>query len=176
MSVRYKPFAAFTNAVLHNDMFVSTNTIHFHKHRPPYWHYCSYTQLGDDNLQPVTPAHSYQTLLQQYVINNALSINTRQITRYRDFHQVTTCGKAVMRQAMTEHSVLTLEHLLVQELPPNERVLNDGQPKYIVIDGNHRLTTCCEMFPDCKFEWSCNVVRVHCLLLYEHCFNVMFSC
>jgi hypothetical protein len=27
-----------------------------------------------------------------------------------------------MRQAMTEHGVLTLEHLLVQELPPNECV------------------------------------------------------
>jgi hypothetical protein len=56
------------------------------------------------------------------MINNTLSINTRQITQYGDFRQVTACGKAVMRQAMTEHGVLTLEHLLVQELPPNECV------------------------------------------------------
>jgi uncharacterized ParB-like nuclease family protein len=97
------------------------------------------------------------------VINNALSINTRRITRYGDFRQVTARGKAVMRQAMTEHGVLTLERLLVQELPPNERVLNDGQPEYVVIDGNHRLTTCREMFPDREFEWSCDVVRVRCL-------------
>jgi hypothetical protein len=51
---------------------------------------------------------------------------------------------------------------LVQELPPNECVLNDGQAEYIVIDGNHRLTMCREMFPDCEFEWLCDVVRVHC--------------
>jgi hypothetical protein len=168
-SVRYKPFAMFTNAVLHNDMFMSTNAICVCERGPPYWHYCSNTQLGDDNLQPVTPAHSYQTLLQQYIINNTLSINTCWITWYGDFHQVTGGHE-------TSHDRAQCVDSRVQELPPNKHVLNDSQPEYIVIDGNHCLTTCCKMFPDCEFEWSCNVVRVCCLFLYEHCFNVMFTC
>jgi hypothetical protein len=88
--------------------------------------------------------------------------------RYGDFRQVTAHGKAVMKQAMMQHGVLTLERLLVQELPPEQCVLNEKLPEYVVIDGNHRLTMCYEMFPDCDFDWTCDVVLVHSFNLFTH--------
>jgi hypothetical protein len=72
-------------------------------------------------MQDVLPViHSYQHSMNTNVLTNARVINTQWIMRYGDFRQVTACGKAVMKQAMTQHGVLTLERLLVQELPCNE--------------------------------------------------------
>ena len=40
---------------------------------------------------------------------------------------------------MQEMDVLLMEHLLVQELEPDECVLRDGLPEYHIIDGNQRF-------------------------------------
>ena len=53
-----------------------------------------------------------------------------------------------------------MEKLLVQELPENERVLNDGLPEYWIVDSNHWVTTVCEVFGKDDIDWVCDVVKV----------------
>ncbi|ELR16386.1 uncharacterized protein ACA1_047660 [Acanthamoeba castellanii str. Neff] len=54
--------------------------------------------------------------------------------------------------------VLMMERLLVQELPPSERVLNDGMPEYCIIDGNNHVQTARQLFPGKSLKWCCDIV------------------
>jgi hypothetical protein len=65
-----------------------------------------------------------------------------------------------MEKSMQERGILLMEKLLVQELPENERVLNDSLPEYWIIDGNHHVTTACEVFGKDDIDWVCDVVKV----------------
>jgi hypothetical protein len=53
-----------------------------------------------------------------------------------------------------------MEKLLVQELPEEEQVLKDSQPEYHIVDGNHHITTVCEVFGKDNIDWVCDVVKV----------------
>ncbi len=53
-----------------------------------------------------------------------------------------------------------MEKLLVQVLPEDERVLNDGKPEYRIIDGNHRVVTAREVMGKPDLDWVCDVVKV----------------
>jgi len=74
-----------------------------------------------------------------------------------------------MEKSMQEQGILPMEKLLIQELPKDEQVLKDSLPKYQIIDGNHHITTACEVFSKDDIDWVCNVVKV---LLPFQCFSV----
>ena len=61
---------------------------------------------------------------------------------------------------MQEQGILPMEKLLIQELPKNERVLNNGLPEYQIVDSNHHITTAHEVFSKDDIDWVCDVVKV----------------
>ncbi len=67
-----------------------------------------------------------------------------------------------------------MEKLLVQQLPKDECVLKDGKPKYWIVDGNHHVTTACEVFGKDDIDWVCDVVKV--LLTYPSSLFNAFQC
>jgi hypothetical protein len=73
---------------------------------------------------------------------------------------VTSRGCQVLMNLMKEMGVLTMEHLLVQQLPESKCILKDGVPKYMVIDGNHCVMTAQQLFPNKSFKWCCKIVDV----------------
>ena len=44
-----------------------------------------------------------------------------------------------MRKAMQKMGILTMERMLVQELPEEQWTLGDGHMEYVIINGNHQL-------------------------------------
>ncbi len=85
-------------------------------------------------------------------------------------------GCQVLMDSMKEMGVLTMECILVQQLPQSECILNDSAPEYAIIDGNHHVMTAQQLFPDKSFKWCCDLVNVsiphHCdvllLALFTH--------
>ncbi|ELR21855.1 uncharacterized protein ACA1_386940 [Acanthamoeba castellanii str. Neff] len=55
--------------------------------------------------------------------------------------------------------VLTMERLLVQELPPSQCILKDGMPEYCIINSNHHIQTAQQLFPGKSFKWCCDIVN-----------------
>ena len=88
---------------------------------------------------PMMKQQLFSALLDKWVLKNGQAIDISQITKAGDNHLVTACGKQTMRKAMQQMGVLTMEHMLVQELPEEEWTLGDRHMEYIVIDGNHCL-------------------------------------
>ena len=39
-------------------------------------------------------------------------------------------------------------------------MLNNGLPEYQIVDGNHHVTTVCEVFGKDDIDWVCDVVKV----------------
>ena len=85
-------------------------------------------------------------------------------------------GHQVLVDLMKEMGVLMMEHILIQQLPQSECILNNGAPEYAIIDGNHHVMTAQQLFPDKSFKWCCDLVNVsiphHCdvllLALFTH--------
>ena len=99
-------------------------------------------------------------LLSKWVTHNSAIINLKRMTKASNYRQVTARGKQLMEKLMWERGILPMEKLLIQELPKNERVLNDGLPEYWIVDGNHRVTTVHEVFGKDDIDWVCDVVKV----------------
>ena len=79
-----------------------------------------------------------------------------------------------MEKSMREQGILPMEKLLIQELPEDEQVLNDGLPKYWIVDGNHCITTVHEVFSKDDIDWVCDVVKV--LLAHPSSLFNTFQC
>jgi len=73
---------------------------------------------------------------------------------------VTVRGRRVLMNSMNNMGILTMEHLLIQQLPQAECILNDGKPKWAIIDSNHHIMTAWKLFPDKNFIWCCDIVEV----------------
>ncbi len=65
-----------------------------------------------------------------------------------------------------------MEKLLIQKLPKDEEVLNNGLPEYQIIDGI--VTTVHEVFGKDDIDWVCDVVKV--LLTYPSSLFNAFQC
>ena len=102
----------------------------------------------------------YGVLCSKHVQMNAATISIKRMTRSGSYRLVTARGRRVLSASMNEMGVLTMERLLVQQLPPSQLVLNDGLPEYCVIDGNHRVQTARRLFPNKDFNWCCDIVDV----------------
>ncbi len=107
------------------------------------------------------------TILQQYgvlsadmVQMNAATINIRQLTKAGTHQLVTVRGHQVLMDSMKQMGVLTMEHILIQQLPPLECILNNSAPEYTVINSNHHIMTAQKLFPNKTFMWCCNIVDV----------------
>lgn len=87
-------------------------------------------------------------------------ININRMTCNGDYRFITRRGKAQLKKSMEDHDILTMERLLVQELRPEECQLNDGEPEYRIIDGNHRVVCARETFPNREITWLADVVSV----------------
>ncbi len=75
----------------------------------------------------------------------------------------------IIKQAFQEKGILTDQPLLLCELKASECTLNDGEPEYQVIDGNHCVSVACEMnFSD--LDWRCNIIKVLCFTFYINVF------
>jgi len=83
----------------------------------------------------------YGVLCSEHVKMNVATISIKRMTRSGSYHLVMARGHRVLSASMNEMGVLTMERLLVQQLPPSQLVLNDGLPEYCVIDGNHHVQT-----------------------------------
>ena len=88
---------------------------------------------------PMTKQQLYSALLDKWVLKNEQAINISQITKAGDYQLITARGKQTMRKAMQKMGILTMEHMLVQELPEEQWTLGDGRMEYVIIDGNHWL-------------------------------------
>ena len=102
----------------------------------------------------------YSILLAEKVQMNVAMIDIRQLMKAGSHWLVTLRGRQVLMNSMKEMGVLTMEHLLVQQLPESKCFLKDGAPKYMVINGNHCIMTAQQLFPDKSFKWCCNIVDV----------------
>jgi hypothetical protein len=71
---------------------------------------------------------------------------------------------------MKELGVIVMERILVQQLPQAACVLNDGQPKYLIIDGNHCIETARSLFLETNFAWLCDLVDVHLGCVFSNVF------
>ncbi len=107
------------------------------------------------------------TILQQYgmlladMINmNTAMINIGQLPKARTHQLVMARGRQVLVDAMKQMGVLTMEHILIQQLPASECILNDGVIEYTVINSNHCVMTAQKLFPNKTFMWCCNVVNI----------------
>ena len=83
----------------------------------------------------------YSVLCAEKVKMNAAMINIRWLTKARSHWLVTVRGRQVLVNSMKQMGVLTMEQLLVQQLPESECLLKDGAPKYAVINSNHCIMT-----------------------------------
>lgn len=100
----------------------------------------------------------YSALLDKWVLKNEQAIDISQITK--DYWLITACGKQTMRKAMQKMGILTMECMLVQELPEEQWMLGDGCMEYVVIDGNHQLQVAQELSKDQHMKWLCDLVSV----------------
>ena len=62
---------------------------------------------------------------------------------------------------MEEEGILTTEHMLLRMLDSDELVLNDGQPEYECINGNHRLAVLKDM-QKLDVQFVCDICKVKC--------------
>jgi hypothetical protein len=88
----------------------------------------------------------YGVLCVDHMKMNTATININQMTKGGTNQLVTARGHRVLSTLMNEMGVLTMEHLLVQELPPSQCILKDGMPEYCIIDGN-QCSDCMVAFP-----------------------------
>jgi hypothetical protein len=102
----------------------------------------------------------YSVLLAEKVQMNVAMIDIGWLTKARSHQLVMSRGCQVLVNSMKEMGILTMEHLLIQQLPESKCILKDGAPEYMVIDGNHHIMTAQQLFPDKSFKWCCNVVDV----------------
>jgi hypothetical protein len=102
----------------------------------------------------------YGVLSAEKVTLNVATIDIGWLTKARSHQLVMARGRQVLMKSMKEMGVLTMECLLVQQLPESECLLKDGAPKYAVIDSNHCVMTAQQLFPDRSFKWCCNLVDV----------------
>ncbi len=102
----------------------------------------------------------YGVLSAEKVQMNATMINIRWLMKAGSHQLVTARGRQVLMDSMKEMGVLTMEWILVQQLPQSKCILNDGVPKYAIINSNHHVTTARQLFPDRSFKWCCDLVNV----------------
>jgi hypothetical protein len=103
----------------------------------------------------------YGVLCADHVKMNAATIDIDRMTKSGTHWLVTTRGHRVLSTLMNKMGVLTMEHLLVQELPPSQCILKDGMPEYCIINSNHHIQTAQQLFPGKSFKWCCDIVDVH---------------
>ncbi len=119
-----------------------------------------------------TILQQYGVLLADMVQMNAAVIDIGRLTKAGTHRLVMARGRQVLVDSMKQMGVLTMECILIQQLPPLECILNDGVPKYTVINGNHRVMTARKLFPNKTFVWCCNIVNVcipdHFLCFFHH--------
>ena len=119
---------------------------------------------------PMTKQQLYSALLDKWVLKNEQAIDISRITKAGDYRLVTAHGKQTMRKAMQKMGILTMERMLVQELPEEQWTLGDGRMEYVVIDGNHRLQVAQELSKDEHMKWLCDLVSVR----YCHIDSLLF--
>ena len=106
----------------------------------------------------------YGVLCSEHVKMNMATISIKRMTRSGSYCLVTASLSALMN----EMGVLTMERLLVQQLPPSQLVLNDGLPEYCVIDSNHCVQMARRLFPNKDFNWCCDIVDVRFVPLMQY--------
>jgi hypothetical protein len=126
-------------------------------------------QASQGDIDPAAKAtllKKYQELCEKHITPNALTVSIRRLTKAGTHRPITARGRKVMVRSMKELGVIVMERILVQQLPRAACVLNDDQPEYLVIDGNHRIETARSLFPETNFTWLCDLVdvRVSCFL------------
>jgi hypothetical protein len=71
----------------------------------------------------------YGVLCADHVKMNTATININQMMKSGSHWLVTARGHRVLSTSMNEMGILTMECLLVQELPPSQCILKDGMPE-----------------------------------------------
>ena len=104
--------------------------------------------------------HQFSKLSSQHIKMNADTIPIDRMTKHGTHRLVTARGRRVLTNSMNDMGILTMECLLIQQLPQAKCVLNNGKPKWAIIDGNHHIMTAQKLFPNKNFIWCCDVVEV----------------
>jgi hypothetical protein len=119
-------------------------------------------QPNEELVMPPKEAilQQYGVLLAEKVQMNVAMIDIRWLMKARSHWLVMSRGCQVLMNLMKEMGVLTMEHLLIQQLPESKCILKDGAPKYMVIDGNHHTMTAQQLFPNKSFKWCCDIVNM----------------
>ncbi len=83
----------------------------------------------------------YGMLLAEMVQMNAAMIDIGQLMKAGTHQLVMVRGRQVLVDLMKQMGVLTMERILIQQLPALECILNNNAPEYMVINGNHCVMT-----------------------------------
>ncbi len=117
----------------------------------------------------------YSVLLAEKVQLNVTMIDIGWLMKAGSHWLVTARGRQVLVNSMNEMGILTMECLLVQQLPESEWILNNGAAEYVVIDSNHHVMTAQQLFPNRSFKWCCDLVNVCILCLFTAILSPFYS-